>query len=217
MMFMSSMNNKPCEESTLLVIENPPVVVSRKTRIIRRAAFVGFCALLVLLSTRKSSTQGAHNTKPKSTRKPTDESARINLDGYGKANVDSWELPMPSARCRWVVDIMTSGNLGKNTSAHYHKMAEDANVFYRGSDRIFWHDFAGNATSSASWGVYHLDNLGTDNASENGLQLQRTSTWTWITGDQHLSNFGAWMDRKGEVRFTCIGGPLLSFLFVAWF
>jgi hypothetical protein len=25
-----------------------------------------------------------------------------------------------------------------------------------------------------------------------GSPLQRTSTWTWVTGDQHLSNFGAW-------------------------
>ena len=32
-----------------------------------------------------------------------------------------------------------------------------------------------------------------------GSPLQRTSTWTWITGDQHLSNFGAWMARDGKV------------------
>ena len=28
------------------------------------------------------------------------------------------------------------------------------------------------------------------------------STWTWITGDQHLSNFGAWRNRAGEVVFS---------------
>jgi uncharacterized protein (DUF2252 family) len=27
------------------------------------------------------------------------------------------------------------------------------------------------------------------------------STWTWVTGDQHLSNFGAWRNRHGDVVF----------------
>jgi Uncharacterized protein conserved in bacteria (DUF2252) len=31
--------------------------------------------------------------------------------------------------------------------------------------------------------------------------LTPKSTWTWVTGDQHLSNFGAWRSRHGDIVF----------------
>jgi len=35
-----------------------------------------------------------------------------------------------------------------------------------------------------------------------GTPLSPKSTETWVTGDQHLSNFGAWSNRGGEVVFS---------------
>jgi len=37
---------------------------------------------------------------------------------------------------------------------------------------------------------------------EDGSPLSLKSTWTWVTGDQHLSNFGAWRNRGGGVVFS---------------
>jgi uncharacterized protein (DUF2252 family) len=41
-----------------------------------------------------------------------------------------------------------------------------------------------------------------DATYEDGTPMSPMSTWTWVTGDQHLSNFGAWYNRGQEVVFS---------------
>ena len=47
-----------------------------------------------------------------------------------------------------------------------------------------------------------FENIGIKAKQMDGTDLQPRSTWTWVTGDQHLSNFGAWRNRGGEVVFS---------------
>jgi len=41
-----------------------------------------------------------------------------------------------------------------------------------------------------------------DATYDDGTPMSPFSTWTWVTGDQHLSNFGAWRNRDREVVFS---------------
>jgi uncharacterized protein (DUF2252 family) len=45
-----------------------------------------------------------------------------------------------------------------------------------------------------------------------GSPLARTATWTWISGDQHLSNFGAWKNRVAapDVHAVRVHASLLT-------
>ena len=47
--------------------------------------------------------------------------------------------------------------------------------------------------------MYNLSRIGISATLADGSPIERTSTWTWVTGDQHLSNFGAWQNRHGDV------------------
>lgn len=81
----------------------------------------------------------------------------------------------------------------------YQTVAKDANNFYRGTAHIFWQDFA--IPGGTAWGSMDLGELGISTTLADGSPFTRTSAWTWITGDQHLSNFGAWKNRHGDVVF----------------
>lgn len=80
----------------------------------------------------------------------------------------------------------------------YTLQASSVNMFYRGTDYMFWNDFL-----NLGWGDFDLSKYVTDSAKHpNDLtsnEIRRTSAWTWVTGDQHLSNFGAWKNRAGVV------------------
>ena len=52
------------------------------------------------------------------------------------------------------------------------------------------------------WGNYDLASLGVESSLADGSPIEPTSTWCWVTGDQHLSNFGAWQNRRGTIVFT---------------
>ena len=109
-----------------------------------------------------------------------------------------WEPPEPTKRCAWVEAVSRERDAGKSREAlraQYAVVAEDANSFYRGTAHLFWADFV-----SGGWGAYDLAEIGVRGAAlPDGTPLRRTSTWTWVTGDQHLSNFGAWKNRHGDV------------------
>lgn len=107
--------------------------------------------------------------------------------------------PEPSKRCQWVIDRFEekdgpdpNGTLLGDT---YRAQSVDYNVFYRATAHIFWKDF------SNEWG--NLPRLLLDQQIElkGDIPLSPKSTWTWVTGDQHLSNFGAWRNRHGDVVF----------------
>ena len=110
-----------------------------------------------------------------------------------------WKAPPAVRRCDWVVDETMAHNLGKSYNAlreQFTTQSKDVNTFYRGTAYMFWKDFV-----QGGWGLFDLSLLGVPTTQADGTPLQRTSTWTWITGDQHLSNFGAWMNRNNEVIF----------------
>ena len=110
-----------------------------------------------------------------------------------------WKPPEVTKRCDWVVEVFTEKNEGMSEQAlseKYNKQAEDANAFYRATAEIFWRDCAGG------WGNFSFGDLGIDAKLDDGSPVDDKSTWTWVTGDQHLSNFGAWRNRHGTVVFS---------------
>lgn len=106
-----------------------------------------------------------------------------------------------AARCGWVVDLFTEKYAGTTAedelATQYRVQSADANYFYRATANIFWIDFVRNG-----WGDrLSFDALGVNTVHPDGEPFQPKSTWTWITGDQHLSNFGAWRNRHDVVVF----------------
>lgn len=107
--------------------------------------------------------------------------------------------PKPSKRCQWVIDRFAEKDgpdpNGTLLGETYRAQSVDYNVFYRATAHIFWKDF------SNEWG--NLPRLLLDQQIElkGDIPLSPKSTWTWVTGDQHLSNFGAWRNRHGDVVF----------------
>ena len=101
-------------------------------------------------------------------------------------------FPHPNKRCAWVEAQVQHHNANRSrrlSCEAYHIQSTDPNMFYRGMDYMYWFDF-----TKGGWGTVHLANYSKDN-------VPRTAGWTWITGDQHLSNFGAWMNRNNNVQF----------------
>ena len=121
------------------------------------------------------------------------------------------EVPEARMRCRSVVDAIKARNVeggiadNKVLRDKYRAQSADYNVFYRATAILFWKDFG-----SGHWGrdqnrSIDLDDLVSlrDATYEDGITpVSPMSAWTWTTGDQHLSNFGAWRNRGGEVVFS---------------
>ena len=127
-------------------------------------------------------------------------SPAISLSMLSEAQEAHWVPPKASQRCSWVnAEIMErdAGHPHISLQDHYGIIAADTNAFYRGTAHIFWQDFV-----NGGWGNYRLKDLGILTTLSDGSPIERTSTWTWITGDQHLSNFGAWRNRHREVVFS---------------
>ncbi len=68
----------------------------------------------------------------------------------------------------------------KNRNAKYDKMATSAFIFFRGTAHLFWSDF------STTWRLEKFGNA---------------QTRTWIQGDNHIENFGAFHNIKQEVIY----------------
>jgi len=107
----------------------------------------------------------------------------------------------PVKRCAWVIDLFQQNNKHKSPQQiedTFQLQSTDANVFYRATAGIFWRDFV--------LGGWHdrlrFETLGIDATFSDGTPLQPKSTWTWVTGDQHLSNFGAWKNRHGDIVYS---------------
>jgi len=76
-------------------------------------------------------------------------------------------------------------------------------VFYRATARLFWQDFGKGLWRDEQGNKIKFEDLVLlyDAEYSDGTPMSPESTWTWITGDQHLSNFGAWRNRGDEVVF----------------
>jgi uncharacterized protein (DUF2252 family) len=112
----------------------------------------------------------------------------------------TWKPPEAVKRCGWVEQQTVAKQdplkPPEELAEQYAAQSTDANTFYRATAHLFWQDFV-----REGWGLYDLRVLGIDTALKDGSPVERTSTWTWVTGDQHLSNFGAWHNRRKEVVF----------------
>jgi len=85
----------------------------------------------------------------------------------------AWEA---NSRCTYVLESMNANHQHCDKLRLY---ATNYNVFYRATASIFWIDYTQIPQHPSS-----------------------KSTWTWVTGDQHLSNFGAWRNRNEQVVFS---------------
>lgn len=74
----------------------------------------------------------------------------------------------------------------------YKAQSKDSNVFFRATAHLFWHDFV----------AFQWEDLLLGIANTKAAKYGTThTTWTWVTGDQHLSNFGAWKNRHADLVF----------------
>ena len=63
----------------------------------------------------------------------------------------------------------------------FEKMSESPYAFFRGSNHLYWEDFFQDWRFSLFGG--------------------KSSTLTWINGDAHIYNYGAYSDHHGEANF----------------
>ena len=107
--------------------------------------------------------------------------------------------PKPTKRCQLIIDRFVEKDgpdpNGTMLGEMYKAQSVDYNVFYRATAHIFWEDF------SNEWGNLHRLLLDQEIELKGDVPLTPKSTWTWVTGDQHLSNFGAWRNRHGDIVF----------------
>ena len=132
------------------------------------------------------------------------------------------ELPTPTDRCPWVLNSFAARDgldvNGTDTflAEKYTLQSEDFNVFFRASAPIFWHDYV-----AGDWGNYTQTLF-----QDLDPSLSDKAAWTWVrtslalvdttglsltqighshpqqvTGDQHMSNFGAWRNRNKDIVF----------------
>lgn len=117
------------------------------------------------------------------------------------------DIPEAKKRCEYVTQTFEDQNVGVShdfLKEKYIAQSADPNVFYRATALLFWKDFGAGNWGKEDGNNIHLEDLVLldDAKYEDGTPLSPMSTWTWVTGDQHLSNFGAWRNRGGEVVFS---------------
>ena len=144
-----------------------------------------------------------HKDKHKHHHEKDDDDDDHDDDGiHHHHNKTTWKLPEPQRRCDWVIPLMTEADIDSDDDglrAKYLAQSIDANVFYRATARLFWLD----VVPGKWWGNVSFEDIGIARPTHaDGTPLERKATWTWVTGDQHLSNFGAWRNRHGDVVFS---------------
>src|SRR5687768_8054148 len=86
-------------------------------------------------------------------------------------------------RATWVREELRTHNKSLSSSLRaekYDKMSESAFSFFRGTNHLFWADLANDE---------RVGELGSD------------ETVTWLEGDAHASNFGAFHDDEGRIVY----------------
>jgi uncharacterized protein (DUF2252 family) len=113
------------------------------------------------------------------------------------------DWPDPIERCDYVVEVMTQYAKGNDPKAAFQAQSADPNVFYRATARLFWRDFGASsyANVTSHWTASQFEDIWIQDLLIKNANVSLKSLWTWTTGDQHLSNFGAWRNRHGDVVF----------------
>jgi len=129
-------------------------------------------------------------------------------DANGEDFSSAIKVPVATERCDYIAatfeeqnkDITDMDVLEKK----YEAQSIDPNVFYRATAILFWQDFGRGDWGSEQGASIDMEDLVLleDATYPDGTPLSPLSTWTWVTGDQHLSNFGAFENRGSEVVFS---------------
>lgn len=150
----------------------------------------------------------AHGMRPEEPQVATPHMISTIIDEWNSDADQDVAIPEARKRCLYVIETFEEQNEDVTDLAFlrekYRAQSADSNVFYRATARLFWQDFgAGHwgREQNKSIDLHDLVLLG-DAKYADGSPLSPKSTETWITGDQHLSNFGAWSNRGGEVVFS---------------
>jgi len=148
-----------------------------------RFGLLGFCLVgLMVLSLPKD---------PPTAAAATDRMPPVDIEGsshhHHHHHDDTTDDPVwkPTLRCGYIEDIML-GDRPQTCTKHLTTYAKDYNTFYRATAKLFWLDFAKMLNDGRLLQFSH----------------DTKSVWTWTTGDQHLSNFGAWKNRHSQIVFT---------------
>lgn len=89
-----------------------------------------------------------------------------------------------SHRSRVVLDALTENNQHlkeAERAAKYNKMAQSAFRFYRGTNHLFWSDFA---------------------SDQRLQQFSSEKTRIWLQGDLHSENYGAYHNDSGDIVYS---------------
>ena len=102
-----------------------------------------------------------------------------------------------------MIDVMQNFANTEDVATAFKAQAEDPNTFYRATARLFWRDFGSNSyeNQTTHWTESDFQTYWIQDLKVSGSNVSLKSLWTWTTGDQHLSNFGAWRNRHGDVVF----------------
>jgi len=109
----------------------------------------------------------------------------------------------PEKRCKYIEGYFTDRYKDvphEKLVTQYAAQSTDANVFFRATAALFWRDFGAGVWGGLSMSDRVTAKL-TSKSSLLGKPLNPYSLHTWVTGDQHLSNFGAWRNRNGKIVF----------------
>ncbi|KAL3935613.1 MAG: hypothetical protein SGBAC_008895, partial [Bacillariaceae sp.] len=78
----------------------------------------------------------------------------------------------------------------------YDVQGEDVWTFFRSANHLYLQDFVREDLANRL-----LENVKKDAYLEDNVTITPRSTWTWVSGDQHLENFGIYQNHYGDVVF----------------
>jgi len=127
------------------------------------------------------------------------EAGEVSWNHFTAWKAPKWKTPEPEKRCDWVLEQFLKRDKGVPVDeliVKYKEQSTDFNVFYRATAHLYWNDFY-----NKDWDRSLIYSLRDSVKLPGGIKAGRYSFYTWVTGDQHLSNFGAWRNRHGDVVF----------------
>lgn len=99
--------------------------------------------------------------------------------------LQTWSVETGSSRKSTLLTQLNAANAHLSSSdrmAKYEKMAASPFIFYRGSAHLFFYDMTKKSTISTSPFYY-------------------SNAKTWIQGDMHVANYGAFDDDEGDITY----------------
>jgi uncharacterized protein (DUF2252 family) len=100
-------------------------------------------------------------------------------------------------RCDYVTASFTERDIWMSESGRrkrYEVQSETFGSYYRSANHIFWLDFV-----RRNLGENLLAPIINGTTFAGNATFSRKSVWTWVSGDQHLYNFGAYGNRMNNV------------------